>query len=259
MTIDKSQVARQFSRSAASYDAYARIQNSMAQRLIELIEPNRHRLIDLGCGTGRALLALSQDTRHSCTELFGVDIAAGMIEVAQQQTDASLVCCDLESTPFENDMFDIAFSNTALQWCDLDSVAKEVNRLLVPNGQFVFSTFGPRTLEQWKAALTTIDPGIERIHQFHGQHTIRNILEQNGFSNIEIEVKLHFESFATIKEMLKSVRKIGATYADLNRERTYFGREKYRTLIKGLEKIRGSLLEFQLTYESIFVSCRSAG
>lgn len=259
MTIDKSQVARQFSRSAASYDAYARIQNSMAQRLTELLEPNSGRLIDLGCGTGRALMALSQDDRHSCTELFGVDIAAGMIEVAKRQTDAFLVCCDIESTPFENDMFDIAYSNTALQWCDLDSVAKEVDRLLVPNGQFVFSTFGPRTLEQWKTALKTIDPDVERIHQFHGQHTIRKVLEQNGFGNIKIEVKLHFESFATIKEMLKSVRKIGATYADLNRERTYFGREKYRTLINRMEEIRGSLSKFQLTYESIFVSCRSAG
>ena len=55
-TIDRQQVARQFSKAAESYDSAAQLQRELGQSLIDQMEPDASgTLIDMGCGTGEAL------------------------------------------------------------------------------------------------------------------------------------------------------------------------------------------------------------
>ena len=66
---DAKQVRRAFSRSAASYDAAAQLQHAVEARLLESLdylddpalqrEPPQ-RVLDLGCGTGRASIAMQK-------------------------------------------------------------------------------------------------------------------------------------------------------------------------------------------------------
>ena len=95
MKLAKQQIARQFSRAAGTYDLAAQLQNEMASQLIDAIPADlKGTLVELGCGTGWALEQIAMLDRF---ELTAVDIAPGMIEVAQQRVpSATFHCCDLE-------------------------------------------------------------------------------------------------------------------------------------------------------------------
>ena len=155
MKLAKDQIARQFSRAAATYDDAAQLQNEMAKRLIrEIPAKATGNLVDLGCGTGWALNKLERENRF---DLIGIDIAPGMIEVAQARVPgAEFHCCDLEETPLDANCADIVFSNAAIQWCNVSGAIQEMYRICKPNGHLVFSTFGPRTLCEIRSAWRTV-------------------------------------------------------------------------------------------------------
>ncbi len=155
MTLEKKQIARQFSRAATTYDDVASVQALMATRLIEKIPIDaRGTLIDLGCGTGAALKSLASQTR---LELIGIDVAAGMLAQTRLRLErvskkVVLLERDLENTGLENECADIVFSNAAIQWCQSRLAFAEMNRILRPGGQLFVSTFGPQTLCEWRQA-----------------------------------------------------------------------------------------------------------
>ena len=73
--VDALQVRRNFARAAATYDAVAVLQREVGTRMLERldyvkIEPQR--VLDLGCGTGASLGALSE--RYPKAQLVGVPV-----------------------------------------------------------------------------------------------------------------------------------------------------------------------------------------
>lgn len=258
--MDKARIAKQFSRAATTYDAYANLQNQMAIRLIGMIDANQTgELVDLGCGTGSAIGLIQQDPRFRSLKLTGIDLADGMVTLARQQTNARIISGDIEQIPLEDKSVQIAFSNTAVQWCDLAKVAQEVQRILRPGGQFVFSTFGPASLTQWREALQQIDRDQNRVHLFPTAEEVHTTLRRSGLEHISMDSEIQHELFSNIDDMMKSVRKIGATYAGSDRKNEYFGRKKYLILREKLNDLRDSSGNFSLSYETIFVSCKATG
>ena len=84
--VDPRQVRRNFARAAAGYDAVAVLQREVARRMLERldyvkIEPKR--ILDLGCGTGATLTALSE--RYPNALLLGADASQAMLDVARGQ------------------------------------------------------------------------------------------------------------------------------------------------------------------------------
>jgi malonyl-CoA O-methyltransferase len=51
---------------------------------------------------------------------------------------------------------DLAVSNLMLQWCDLDLAFAEIRRVLKPDGFVSFTTFGPDTLRELRAAWAAV-------------------------------------------------------------------------------------------------------
>lgn len=106
------------------------------------------KVLDFGCGTGVYTNRFEEEGARA----WGVDIDEESIEKARKNYDSKFIVS--KEIPFEDDYFDIVFSNEVLEHVENDSVAveemlrvlKEGGRLVafVPNKWFPFETHGMR-------------------------------------------------------------------------------------------------------------------
>lgn len=103
--------------------------------------PGDARIMEIGCGTGYAMLNLG--LAGVLTEAWGCDISQGMLDVCQQNADllgieVHLRQADAEHLPYENDYFDLVIGHAILHHLpDLDASFREIHRVLKPGGKCV--------------------------------------------------------------------------------------------------------------------------
>ena len=74
---------------------------------------------------------------------------------------SSFVCADICNLPFGAGGVDLVWSSLAVQWInELPVALAEVHRALSVGGLFMFSTFGPDTLRELRAAFRQVDGDI---------------------------------------------------------------------------------------------------
>ncbi len=169
--------------------------------------PRGCRLLDVGIGTGSALLANADLVREKDLHITGVDIDAAYVDRCQQGiTEHGMhkhvrVC--LQSIYEHRDVpYDaVYFSGSFMLLPDPTAALRHVGSLLVPNGRLYFTqTFEARPsplLEVVKPLLrwvTTIDFGSVTY-----EHDFRRALEAGGFEIEEREViESHRRRFALL-------------------------------------------------------------
>ena len=113
----------------------SRIRNDMLRAFLAP-RPGEH-VVDLGCGSGRALLW----NRDLGAAMTGIDIAPFFSHEARQEVD--LLLGDLRTLPFANATFDKAWSLDVLEHLSpdaLDGMLREAARVLKPGGAlFVYT------------------------------------------------------------------------------------------------------------------------
>jgi ubiquinone/menaquinone biosynthesis C-methylase UbiE len=94
------------------------------------------RILDLGCGAG---LFLSWLSRGLEARLYGLDLSPGSLGLARQRTSAPrLVAGDAEVLPYADGSFDrVACNGAAHHLPDVESMLREVHRVLLPGGRLV--------------------------------------------------------------------------------------------------------------------------
>jgi len=178
LNLNKLHIQRQFDRSAQTYDCVAGMQREIAADLMthlsHLTDSSAQTILDAGCGTGYGLQFLKK--RYPSAKLTGLDLAPAMLQVAQQQLcDIEFVQGDIECLPFESDSFDIAWSSSAVQWCELSQAVHELSRVTKPGGRLLVSTFAEGTLAQWRQLW-----GIDDDVRFLSERVIRAAFESAG-------------------------------------------------------------------------------
>ena len=254
MKLAKQQIAHQFSRAAETYDRAAQLQNEIAQQLIDSIPAHLNgTLVDLGCGTGWALEKIALLDRF---QLTAVDIAPGMIEVARNRVpNATFHCCDLEDTPLPDQVADLIFTSSSIQWCDTTAALKEIKRVGKSGGYLLGSTFGPQTFTDLKTAWQATGDQQNRVHEFESLETIQSAMQHLGFQNIALESQNHRLEFNSIDQLLQSIKQMGATNASTTRHPGLLGTQRYREFRGVLEK-RLARDQLQLSFETILISAR---
>lgn len=112
------------------------------------------RMLDLGCGSGRDVYALSALAGEHGS-VVGVDMTRQQLDIAREHLDfharqfgysqSNVSFCEgfleeLEALPLANSSFDVIVSNCVLNLCqDKPKVLKDVWRLLKTGGEFYFS------------------------------------------------------------------------------------------------------------------------
>jgi malonyl-CoA O-methyltransferase len=245
---EKRAVRRSFERAAATYDRHDVLQREVGARLVSHLDPIRlepRAMVDLGCGTGAAFEALG--ARFPGARLVGVDIARPMLERAARRTSAwrrffgarvpGLVCADAERLPLAPAAVQLAFSNLTLQWCRPEAVFAEVARILEPGGLFMFSTFGPDTLKELRAAFAAVDRHAH-VNTFVDMHDLGDALVHAGLADPVMEMEMVTLEYASVEAVAQDLKAIGAHNVLPGRPRGLSGRGRWRQMAEHYEKHR---------------------
>lgn len=251
LIMNKQDIARSFSRAANTYDGYAELQKKVGNQLLSSIPNTATKVLDLGCGTGFFTQKIQQQCQSA--HIVGLDLAPGMVEYCNQHHSnvADWVCGDAENLPFEDNTFDVIFSSLAIQWChDFSRVLSEARRVLKPNGVFLFSTLGPKTLFELRNAWSKVDD-FQHVNQFIAVKTLQQKVIRGGFSETQLQVKYEIQTYQAVKELTTELKNLGAHNVTQGRNKHLTGRQRIQGLLSAYEVHRHNGL-LPATYEVIY-------
>ena len=179
----------------ASHEVNQRIEEqekglSDSERRMFRLLPQNCRVLDIGCATGRASMALAKKG-HVVT---GIDIAERLIEKAQATAEAqgleiTYQVCNPVTLPFPDEVFDAVLMlktycyvpkrQNRIAWLE------KIARVLKPNGQLFLVQYTIDT------ALNNYDPIHEETRE-RFPDILETLEEGDGFSSHEIPTFIHY-------------------------------------------------------------------
>ena len=229
--LDRRAVRASFERAAAGYDEFAALQSAVRTNLAErldLVQIAPQRMLDAGCGTGGAQRALF--ARFPKAALFAVDFAPAMLQQARRRKPwfrtLWTVAADCTALPLADASIDLVFCNLMLQWLDDPEPAfREFRRVLAPRGLLLFSSFGPDTLRELRAAWSQVD-GAPHVNRFLDMHDIGDALVRAGLTEPVLDVEHLTTQYHAPRELMRELKGLGAHNAAAARPRGLTGRAR---------------------------------
>jgi malonyl-CoA O-methyltransferase len=240
---DKRQVRRNFGRAANTYEHHDALQQEVQGLLLDrlgfyLEAPTR--VLDVGAGTGRGTALLRK--RYPKAQVIAADLALPMLRAAKKHVSwlkpFQRVCADATSLPLPDHSVDVLHSNLCFQWIDdLPALFGECVRVLKPGGLLVFSTFGPDTLKELRAAWAQADQQ-PHVSRFLDMHDLGDAMINAGLRDPVLDVDRYTLTYSEPRLLLKELQGLGATNADRERERHLLGKRHYQRMLEAYETLR---------------------
>jgi malonyl-CoA O-methyltransferase len=257
----KRDVRRAFDRAAATYDAAAVLQHEVCRRMAERLAYMKHEpltILDAGCGTGNALPLLR--SRYPKSRVIALDLAPAMVAATRARLPRwkslfappfNVLCGDMEAMPLAAGSVQLVWSNLALQWmADLPRALGELNRVLAPGGLLMFSTFGPDTLKELRAAYSAVDGGAH-VNHFIDLHDIGDMLVKARYADPVMDMEPFTLTYTDVPALMRDLKAIGANTVTEGRAPGLVSRARWKALQAAYEPLRreGKL---PATYEVIY-------
>src|SRR6185369_13000548 len=112
-----------------------------------------------------------------------------------------------------------------LQWCRPAVAFAEFRRVLRPGGLLMFTTFGPDTLKELRAAWSAVD-NRPHVHSFLDLRDVGDMLLASGFVDPVVDVERLVWRYPAVLDVLRDLKRIGAHNAALDRRRGMTGRSE---------------------------------
>ncbi|MGS1014410.1 malonyl-ACP O-methyltransferase BioC [Rhodanobacter sp. UC4450_H17] len=241
--LDRRQLRRNFAGAATTYEKHDALQREVQTHLLERLSfylDTPQRVVDIGAGTGRGTAALKR--RYPKAEVIAFDLALPMLRVAKQHSSwrrpFDRVCAEACALPLADHSVDVLHSNLCFQWIDdLPALFGECMRVLKPGGLMAFSSFGPDTLMELRAAWAAAD---ERAHvsRFLDMHDVGDAMLAAGLRDPVLDVFRYTLTYSEPRKLLEELQGLGATNADRQRERGLTGKSRYRRMLAAYETMR---------------------
>lgn len=245
MDKNKQAIAHSFSRAATRYDNFAAVQQRAGRRLLqemEVVFPQATPKIiaDIGCGTGFFIQNLM--SHYHPEKLIGVDIAEGMLSVAQHnyQNIPNLVwlCEDIDTSSFADQSVDLVYSNFSFQWTDnLFHLLNTLWRILRPGGLCCFTTLGPKTLVELRESWGMVD-NLDHTNQFCSQSQWYKEIERHNFSECSSYQTNDVDYFNSATDVVRSLKAIGANVVKGEHRLSLTGKKRFLRFVDEYEKHR---------------------
>lgn len=178
------------------------------------------RVLDAGSGPpGDAL-----ERRYPQADVVALDFSVEVLKQRKsrwfKRSRGFSVCGDLVQMPLSNGCFQLAWSNMALHWVvDPLAALRELHRVLAAEGLLMFSSLGPDSLKELRAAA-----GAARVHAFVDMHDIGDMLVAAGFSAPVMDMELITFTYQAGDALLEDLRASGQTSARADRARGMAGK-----------------------------------
>jgi malonyl-CoA O-methyltransferase len=227
--IDGRAARRRFERAAQSYPEASRLEAEVAARMLERLDYIRlepRRVLDAGSGPPRRALR----RRYPRASVIALDFSLPMLRrgVLGRLLTGNLfpVCGELERLPIAEGAVDLVWCNMALHWVDEPLRAlREFRRVLAPGGVVMFSTLGPDSLKELRAAA-----GAQRVHRFVDMHDLGDMLLAAGLADPVMDMEMLQIAYRDADRLLCDLRARGQTSARADRPRGLSGRRFAREL-----------------------------
>ena len=151
-------IVETYSRLATTYDNDLNQQSCWglaAEKALSslLIKDDYDLIVDVGCGTGRALARLAGNSRPGI-EFIGLDPAENMRARAVERTgrnrNIKILDGSFENIPLESCSVDYMYSIFAFHWTtDLEASVKEISRVLKPTAEMDLFFIGRNNGREW--------------------------------------------------------------------------------------------------------------
>lgn len=253
----KNPVIQSFDNSAKNYEQSAKIQKEIGLRLIERldylkIEPRY--VLDLGCGTGCFSEMLAKRFKDAC--IIGLDLSIEMLHIAKGKTRFwrkwPLIHADMMHLPFETGLFDLIFSNQVLHWAPaLPPLLSELNRVMNKDGCLLFSTLGPDTFKEMRAAFAKKD-NYQHANVFVDMHHIGDQLLAQGFLDPVVDMESITLRYNSIRDLVLSLKAQGVKNIHAQRNKGLTGKTIWQNLEEGWQVADSSEKKFPLSYEVVY-------
>ena len=254
---DKSGVIANFNSAARDYDEVAELQKTVAERLLEHLDPVRivpSLILDLGAGTGRPARALRK--RFKPARVVQLDIAMQMLLHSKKQAPRFFsgqyyVRADAEALPFRPASFDLIYSSLTLQWVhDLDGLFRSLKSCLAPGGLLLFSSLGPDTLKELRESWAEADDAVH-VNAFMDMHDVGDGLVRAGFADPVLETEKLIMTYPDTGLLLRDLKHVGAGNINTGRRRSLTGKSRFQRMLDAYSR-RKAGGRIPATYEVIY-------
>jgi malonyl-CoA O-methyltransferase len=239
---DRRQLRRAFGRAAADYQTVAVLQREVESRLLEQLDyvtTAPARIVDIGCGPGRATALLRK--RWPQAHTLGIDLALPMLQAARGPWWRPLprLCADAAALPLAEGSVDLLFSSLCLQWVDdLPATLAGFRRVLRPGGLLLFSTFTAETLVELRQAFARADAADVHVSPFLPMQAVGDALLAAGFRDPVLDADRFTLTYAEPRALMRELRAIGAGNARLDRRRSLTGKARMQRALAAYEQFR---------------------
>lgn len=241
--LDRTRVRRNFARAAASYEQHDALQREVQADLLGRLDfylQAPERVLDVGAGTGRGTALLKK--RYPKAQVIAVDLAQPMLHAARRHQSLlrpfQRVCAEATALPLPDRSVDVLHSNLCFQWVDdLPALFGECVRVLRPGGLLAFSSFGPDTLKELRAAWASVDEH-SHVSRFLDMHDVGDAMINAGLRDPVLDVARYTLTYSEPRALLQELKGLGATHADRARERHLTGKRHYRAMLAAYEAMR---------------------
>jgi len=220
--IDARAARRRFDRAARSYAKAARLESEVGARMLERLDYVKlvpARVLDAGSGPPQRALG----RRYRGAKVIAVDFALAMLLAGKkkffERKPPKAVAADVTRLPIAAGAIDLVWSNMVLHWvADPLAAIREFHRVLGVGGLLMFSTLGPDTLAELRAAA-----GEDRVHRFADMHDLGDMLVAAGFADPVMDMEHLKIEYASGAALLADLRASGQTHAGASRARGLSG------------------------------------
>jgi len=179
-------------------ETWSKFRKKAPEDSVEFLKEKKGKILDLGCGSGRNIIA------NSNIIYYGVDFSENMLKYAEQEAknkkiNAVFFKADIgvEKLPFEKDFFDSAVFISALHCIETaekrENALKELYRVLKKDAEAMITVWDRASNKYF--AKTNAKEGFlkwregkyDRYYYFYDKEELEEILKRAGFRNIKIK------------------------------------------------------------------------